>query len=248
MSVFLFSNNGVSTLAASINSTVTTITLATGTGALFPSPMANKYFALTLTPLATPAGPPREVVYCTARSIDTLTVVRGQEGTSAAAWTAGDNVFGLITAGALTSLAPLDSPALIGAPTAPTPTSGDSSTLLATTAFVGTAVADALVFAASLTANGYQKLPSGLIIQWGSGTMSIPTSNFATANLTFAIPFPNAVLACVPTYLFAATGAGVQDAVYLSALSTTSVTIVMDYLIAGGDTGTATVYYIAIGY
>lgn len=37
--------------------------------------------------------------------------------------------------------APLDSPALTGTPTAPTPTTGDSSTKIATTAFVGTQVA-----------------------------------------------------------------------------------------------------------
>lgn len=37
--------------------------------------------------------------------------------------------------------APLNSPALTGTPTAPTPTAGDSSTKIATTAFVGTQVA-----------------------------------------------------------------------------------------------------------
>jgi len=43
-------------------------------------------------------------------------------------------------AGALALKAPLASPALTGSPTAPTPAAGDSSTKLATTAFVQTAV------------------------------------------------------------------------------------------------------------
>ena len=42
----------------------------------------------------------------------------------------------------LTGYAPLDSPAFAGTPTAPTPTSGDSSTKLATTAFVSSAIGD----------------------------------------------------------------------------------------------------------
>jgi hypothetical protein len=49
--------------------------------------------------------------------------------------------------------------ALTGVPTAPTPASGDSSTKIATTAFVaGTA---------SLLGNGYYKASNGFIIQWG---------------------------------------------------------------------------------
>lgn len=46
-------------------------------------------------------------------------------------------------ASVLSSYAPLDSPALTGSPTAPTPSSGDSSTALATTAFVQDAVSGA---------------------------------------------------------------------------------------------------------
>jgi hypothetical protein len=45
-------------------------------------------------------------------------------------------------------------------------------------------------FSASPAANGYQKLPNGLIIQWGT----VGTSN-GSATITFPIAFPNAVLA-----------------------------------------------------
>jgi hypothetical protein len=44
------------------------------------------------------------------------------------------------------NLAPLNSPALTGTPTAPTPTSGDNSTKIATTAYVRNAVANAVTY------------------------------------------------------------------------------------------------------
>jgi hypothetical protein len=47
-------------------------------------------------------------------------------------------------------------------------------------------------FAASLSTSGYQKLPGGFILQWGSGVSSGSTaSNFSA---TFPIAFPNAFL------------------------------------------------------
>ena len=85
------------------------------------------------------------------------------------------------------------------------------------------------------------------IVQLGSTTTALPTANFSTVTITFPVTFPNNVMGAFPTYLFAATGAGVQDAVYLTALSTSSVTIALDWLQSGSNTGTATVYYIAIG-
>jgi hypothetical protein len=44
------------------------------------------------------------------------------------------------------------------------------------------------LFDASLSANGYQRLPSGLIIQWGSGT----TPGSGTTAVSFPIAFPTA--------------------------------------------------------
>ena len=173
MTVALFSNNAVSSLASSISSGATSISLATGTGSLFPSPGSNQYFALVLTPLATPNGPPREIVYCTARSVDTLTVVRGQEGTSATTWTAGDNAQLLITAGTLSSLAPLDSPALINSPTAPTATPLSNNTLLATTAYCDNAVSASaspiISRQAVFTTSGTWTVPPGVTTVWATG-------------------------------------------------------------------------------
>lgn len=92
----LFTDNAFSTLASSIGSGATSISLATGEGARFPSPSGGDYFDLTLTQAGSETQ--WEIVRCTARSSDTLTVTRGQEGTSALGWTAGDKAEIRITA------------------------------------------------------------------------------------------------------------------------------------------------------
>jgi hypothetical protein len=51
-------------------------------------------------------------------------------------------------------------------------------------------------FAASIANSGYQKLPSGLIIQWGS-ISGTTTTTVTTFNATLAIAFPNAAIAII---------------------------------------------------
>lgn len=89
------------------------------------------------------------------------------------------------------SAAVLASAALTGAPTAPTPAAGDNSTRVATTAFVQ---------GAQLTSGvGYQVLPSGIIIQWGSHVFGDLFAGFGTNTfaVVFPIAFPNACLQIV---------------------------------------------------
>ncbi len=76
--MLLFANNATTTLASSINNTQTTITLATGTGALFPAAGGGDTFYGTLQYNAN-----IEIVLVTNRSTDTLTVVRSQDNTTA---------------------------------------------------------------------------------------------------------------------------------------------------------------------
>ena len=82
------SNNAFGTLAASINSSATSITLTTGQGARFPTLGAGDYFYATLVDTSNNL----EIVKCTARSTDVLTVVRAQEGTTARAYNTGDRL------------------------------------------------------------------------------------------------------------------------------------------------------------
>ena len=88
MAEILFTNFAHSQLASGINSSTTTIVLESGHGARFPAITGSDFFYLTLEN----AELTREIVKVTARSTDTLTVVRGQDNTTAASWSAGDTV------------------------------------------------------------------------------------------------------------------------------------------------------------
>lgn len=88
MADLLFANNAVSTVQSSIGVGSTQLTLATGKGALFPSPGLNQFFKLTLEDLR--ENPiKREIVNVTQRVGDVLTIVRAQEGTAAQAFSSG---------------------------------------------------------------------------------------------------------------------------------------------------------------
>jgi hypothetical protein len=89
-----FANSAFATLAAGINSSVTSITLTTGQGARFPSLAGGDYFFATLIDTSNNL----EIVKCTARSTDVLTVVRGQESTTARSYSTGDRIEIRITA------------------------------------------------------------------------------------------------------------------------------------------------------
>lgn len=89
-----FANSAFATLAAGINSSVTSITLTTGQGARFPSLAGGDYFFATLIDTSNNL----EIVKCTTRSTDVLTVVRGQESTTARAFATGDRIELRVTA------------------------------------------------------------------------------------------------------------------------------------------------------
>lgn len=102
--ILLASNNASGKLLSSINNTATSVTLQTGQGALFPSPVSTvSYFYLAhVNPVTNLVD---EIVQVTAVSGDTFTIVRGQEGTTAVAWIAGDIVGDYFTAGSFNALA-----------------------------------------------------------------------------------------------------------------------------------------------
>jgi hypothetical protein len=75
------------TVSTGYDSTATTIVLASGDGAKLPNPSVDGAFNLVWwdwTTYKDPSDDPNvEIVRCTARSTDTLTITRGQEGTTA---------------------------------------------------------------------------------------------------------------------------------------------------------------------
>jgi hypothetical protein len=129
MTILQFANNVKTTLASPITTTSTSITVAPGTGSQFPTPTTGKTFILTLVDAAT--GLLYEILSCTARSGDVLTVVRAQEGTIALNWSAGDNVSMFPTAGTMQNFPQLNGFGATG--TWPINVTGSSSTSTSST-------------------------------------------------------------------------------------------------------------------
>lgn len=96
---YAFANNVSTTIASAISSSVTTIPLASS--ANFPTIPAGFVWAVTINDRATQTI--FEIVYVTSTSGANLTCLRGQEGTTARAWSVGDYAFAANTAGALNS-------------------------------------------------------------------------------------------------------------------------------------------------
>lgn len=99
-----FTNNAFGTLASSISNSASTITLTSGNGARFPSLGAGEFFYATLVDSSNNL----EIVKVTARSTDSLTVTRAQDGTSARAYSAGDRIELRPVAAVLTNMVQLD--------------------------------------------------------------------------------------------------------------------------------------------
>lgn len=79
-------NNAFGTLSASITSIATTVILAAGEGARFPTLVAGDYFYATVIDTSNNL----EIVKVTARSTDTMTIVRAQDSTTARAYSTND--------------------------------------------------------------------------------------------------------------------------------------------------------------
>lgn len=101
MGTQLFANNASSTLVSGITNVATSLTVAAGQGAKFPSPSGGDWFLLTLVGTTSGSESSWEIVKVTARATDVLTIVRAQEGTAATAWGSGTKAELRITAGTL---------------------------------------------------------------------------------------------------------------------------------------------------
>jgi hypothetical protein len=85
----LFTNNAATTLDGAIDDTTTTIVVTDGT--VFPTPTGGDYFHITIVAVGgTGKETAWEIVKCTGRAGNSLTVERGREGTANIPWA--DNV------------------------------------------------------------------------------------------------------------------------------------------------------------
>ena len=97
----LFSNNASTTLSAGVGDSATSITVADGS--VFPAISGTDYAYLTLEVDSDPTL--KEIVKCTARSGNTLTIVRAQDGTSARTFSTADKCELRLTAAGLSDVA-----------------------------------------------------------------------------------------------------------------------------------------------
>jgi hypothetical protein len=84
----LLKNNVASTITSTINASDVGITVASGTGALFPTITGGDYFYATLTS----TGGTQEIVKVSARVSDTMTIARAQDNTTAQSFSSGSRI------------------------------------------------------------------------------------------------------------------------------------------------------------
>lgn len=160
----LVKNNAYSTLASGITNSATTITLATGTGTRFPAAGGSDYFYATLIDTSNNL----EIVKVTARSTDTLTVVRAQDGTSARAYATGDRIELRVVAALLADIRDSITPA---------------DNTVSTAKIVNSAVTTAKIADANVTTD---KIAAGAVTTTKLADANVTTAKIADDNVTTA--------------------------------------------------------------
>lgn len=183
-----FTNNGTGTLASGITNVATSATLNGGDGANFPVLVGNDFFYATLYQIVSGIELNWEIVKVTARVTDTLTIVRGQQGTTARAFSTGDPVqLRWTKADADTAMVqiPVRQTVLAGALN-----SAGAANLLAAGSglalnLAATAVAVQLAFAAGFSASGEVDYISQLVADVTGVVSSIPANNTSYIGATY---------------------------------------------------------------
>lgn len=248
--LFEYANNAHTTLASTIGTGDLTMTVATGSGSMFPALSSGQAFYCTLLDASTLLI--NEIVEVTARTGDVFTIVRAQQGTTAQVWNAGSIVSQLITAGDLDNFVQAAELPTFGTTTYPVTFNNSGSGAASGTTFDGS-VAQTIssntigalgtgIFGGanqSLTSNGYQILPGGLIMQWGFAS----TGSNAPVAVTFPTSFPNACFSvtCSTAPRSATSSLGTN---YVSSVSQYGATLRFDQSTTGAFSG----YWMAFGY
>jgi hypothetical protein len=112
-------------------------------------------------------------------------------------------------------------------------------------AFGSAQLGSSTAFGSLMSANGYQKLPSGLIIQWGVKTTSALSTTYTTDAVTFPIAFPTAVLGRTGSF---GSGAGASWLSVTLEASGTPLTSMNIRAASGSALAAQPFNWIAIGY
>jgi len=99
-------------------------------------------------------------------------------------------------------------------------------------------------FVNTLGVNGYQKLPGGLIMQWG--LTALLTGDSTPGTVTFSLPFPNSVLNMQATTV---NSDHLVDIVpNIASISSSGATILANNTYGSGGSNQVTIYWFAIGH
>jgi hypothetical protein len=226
---FRFSNNSSTTLAASLASGALSLTVSAGTGALFPALSSGETFNAVLMDSSNNL----EIVQVTARSADTFTIVRAQEGTTARSFSSGDRVELRMTAAALANFVQLDGAQTItGAKTfsnmptfsagqLPVANGGTGVSTLSGVAFGNGAGA----FTAATGAQIAAAIGASVVTNSTNATLAAKASTLASGGANgSAMTFTWDALGSQPTYLWGGSDIGTQKVFAASSLSVLSAT------------------------
>jgi hypothetical protein len=156
----------------------TSLVVTAGGGALLPAaPFDLTLYAVGTNPLASNA----EIVRCTVKSTDTLTITRAQYGTTAQSVAVGWAVDNAVTANLLGQLAPLASPTFTGVPAAPTAAAATNTTQIATTAMVQAAFAAAPSAPPTLSLTNYAPASANYTLS-ATAMTALDTTNLTTSS------------------------------------------------------------------
>jgi len=219
-----FTNNFVATLAAAISDADTAVTLDAGSGAKLPNYGGGDYEYMTIGSVANNL----EIVKVTARAGDILTVTRGQDGTTAKAWNAGDQINSRPCAAAMNDAlqvnvakADVDSQVFTGTPAMPTGTiavtqaAGNNTTRIATTAFVTGAIATAEAAMEAYADAAVEAAVDYKIKQTASGNTEFEFLSIPSGTRRITMPFVGLSTSSTPAYgVQLGTAAGYQTAGY----------------------------------
>ena len=183
-------NNGFGTISAGINSSATTVVLDSGQGARFPTLGSGDFFFGTLVDTSNNI----EIIKVTARSSDSMTVLRAQDNTTARAFSVGDR-FELRPTAALFENAHLDNtPTSTGSFGLPKGTTAQQPTASATEGHIRYDTDDDIVYYSDGTS--WKKISSvtptltsvsGSIVNGIATNLTLAGSGFLVANLVIKL-------------------------------------------------------------